>query len=444
MHRDTVYDRWDVPEVINATGTKTRIGGSRIRPEAVEAMAAAAESFVRLSDLQAAASERIAEVTGAEAGYVTNGAAGGMLLAAAACIAGDDLGAMARLPETPGVPDEIVMPRTHRTAYDHAFRAAGASIVDIGTNDRHLGTGSRDVEPWEYADAIDEDTAAVGHVYKSYGTPPLAEVTRIAHEHDVPVIVDAAAEVPPAANLSWFTEQGADLVAFSGGKGIRGPQTTGILAGRADLIRSVARQQLDAHAAEAVWDPPAALVDADALDGVPKQGIGRPLKVGKEELVGLLAALDAFLAEDADARDAAWRDRADRLAAGVSAADGLSTRIDASGRSVAPEVIVTVTGDGGDRDESSGDPGDSGGSDGDIDGGNARGDGATAADGATATDIVRRLRAETPRVFVGADAIAEGSFTLNPMCLTDEEATYVIERVVAAAEAAATAAGGDA
>jgi len=340
-----------------------------------------------------------------------------MLLAAAACIAGDDLGAMARLPETPGVPDEIVMPRTHRTAYDHAFRAAGASIVDIGTNDRHLGTGSRDVEPWEYADAIDEDTAAVGHVYKSYGTPPLAEVTRIAHEHDVPVIVDAAAEVPPAANLSWFTEQGADLVAFSGGKGIRGPQTTGILAGRADLIRSVARQQLDAHAAEAVWDPPAALVDADALDGVPKQGIGRPLKVGKEELVGLLAALDAFLAEDADARDAAWRDRADQLAAGVSAADGLSTRIDASGRSVAPEVIVTVTGDGG--------------------------------DGATATDIVRRLRAETPRVFVGADAIAEGSFTLNPMCLTDEEATYVIERVVAAAEASAagaasTASGGDA
>lgn len=401
MNRETVYDRWGVPEVINATGTKTRIGGSRIRPEAVEAMAEAAESFVRLSDLQAAASDRIAEVTGAEAGYVTNGAAGGMVLAAAACIAGDDLGTMSRLPETGGVADEIVMPRTHRTGYDHAFRTAGASIVEVGTNDRYLGTGSRDVEPWEYADAIDEDTVAIGHVYKSYGTPPLAEVCTIAHEHDVPVIVDAAAEVPPAANLSWFTEQGADLVAFSGGKGIRGPQTTGILAGRQDLIRSVARQQLDMHAAEAVWDPPSRLVDADSLDGVPKQGIGRPLKVGKEELSGLLAALDAFLEEDEDARAAEWHDRAERLATGVTATTGLSARVDTSGRSVAPEVVVSVEGDG------------------------------------SAADIVGRLRSAEPRVFVGADSIADGEFTLNPMCLTDEEADYVVERIASAAEGGA-------
>lgn len=405
MNRETVYDRWGVPEVINATGTKTRIGGSRIRPEAVEAMAEAAESFVRLSDLQAAASDRIAEVTGAEAGYVTNGAAGGMVLAAAACIAGDDLGTMSRLPETGDVADEIVMPRTHRTGYDHAFRTAGASIVEVGTNDRYLGTGSRDVEPWEYADAIDEDTVAIGHVYKSYGTPPLAEVCTIAHEHDVPVIVDAAAEVPPAANLSWFTEQGADLVAFSGGKGIRGPQTTGILAGRQDLIRSVARQQLDMHAAEAVWDPPSRLVDADSLDGVPKQGIGRPLKVGKEELSGLLAALDAFLEEDEDARAAEWHDRAERLATGVTATTGLSARVDTSGRSVAPEVVVSVEGDG------------------------------------SAADIVGRLRSEEPRVFVGADSIADGEFTLNPMCLTDEEADYVVERIVSAADGVAEDAG---
>ena len=405
MNRDTVYDRWDVPEVINATGTKTRIGGSRIRAEAVEAMTAAADSFVRLSDLQAAASDRIAEVTSAEAGYVTNGAAGGMVLAAAACIAGDDPGRMYRLPDTTGVPDEIVMPRTHRTGYDHAFRAAGATIVDIGTNDRHLGTGSRDVEPWEYHDAIDEDTVAVGHVYKSYGTPPLADVCAIAHEHGVPVIVDAAAEVPPASNLSWFTEQGADLVAFSGGKGIRGPQTTGILAGREDLIRSVARQHLDMHAAEAVWDPPQSLVDADGVNGVPKQGIGRPLKVGKEELVGLLAALDAFLAEDSDARDAAWEQRARQLADGVANGRGLSTQVDTSGRAVAPEVVVTVAGSDG-----HGDP-------------------------AAATDLVAALRAEDPRIFVGADTLESGTFALNPMCLTDAEADYVVDRIVALADA---------
>ncbi len=126
MPKETIYEELGVPHVVNATGTKTRIGGSRIRPEAVEAMAQASEAFVRLSDLQARASELIADVTGADAGYVTCGASSALALGAAACMAGDDIGAMARLPETEDVPDEIVMPRTHRTGYDHALRAAGA------------------------------------------------------------------------------------------------------------------------------------------------------------------------------------------------------------------------------------------------------------------------------------------------------------------------------
>jgi L-seryl-tRNA(Ser) seleniumtransferase len=240
MEPTSSYDDLGVPTVVNATGTKTRIGGSRIRPEALEAMVDAADSFVRLSDLQARASELIADATGAEAGYVTNGAAGALLLGTAACIAETDPGAMSRLPDTEGLADEVIMPRTHRTGYDHALRTAGAEIADIGTNDRHLGTGSRNVELWEYEDAISEDTAAIAHVYKEYVDPPLAEVCDLAHEHDLPVVVDAAAELPPVENLSWFTEQGADLVTFSGGKAIRGPQTTGVLAGREDLVESVA------------------------------------------------------------------------------------------------------------------------------------------------------------------------------------------------------------
>jgi len=399
MTGQSVYEELDVPTVINAAGTKTRIGGSRIRPKAAEAMVEATESFVRLSDLQAAASERIAELTGAEAGYVTNGAAGALLLGTAASIAADDLGVMARLPDTEGVADEVVMPRTHRTGYDHAIRAAGATIVDVGTNDRHLGTGSQDVEPWEYDDAISEDTAAVAHVYKSDGTPSLSTVCEIAHDHDVPVIVDAAAELPPVENLSWFTEQGADLVAFSGGKGIRGPQTTGILAGRADLIESVALQQLDTHAAAAVWDPPASLIDTEAIDGVPRQGIGRPLKVGKEELVGLLAALDLFVAEDHAATREEWRARAERIADGLAPNDALETTIDDGATSVAPEVVVEL-------DEESA--------------------------GLTTVDLVGGLRKADPRVFVGADALAERRFTISPMCLTDEEADYVVDRVTAA------------
>ncbi|MFB6152606.1 MAG: aminotransferase class V-fold PLP-dependent enzyme [Haloarculaceae archaeon] len=410
MADSTVYEELGVPTVVNAAGTKTRIGGSLIRAEALEAMERAAGSFVRLSDLQAAASERIADVTGGEAGYVTNGAAGALLLATAACIAGDDPGAMARLPDTGDRPDEVVMPRTHRTGYDHAIRTAGATIVDVGTNDRHLGTGSRNVEPWEYADAISEETVAVAHVYKSYGGPPLAEVCEIAHEHDVPVIVDAAAELPPASNLSWFTEQGADLVAFSGGKAIRGPQTTGILAGRADLIESVAVQHLDAHAADPVWEPPAGLLDADRIDGVPRQGVGRPLKVGKEELVGLLRALELFVEEDHEATRRAWRERADRVADALGGVEGLSTRIEDGERSVAPEVVVEVGGPA----------------------------------SVSASDLAGALRREDPRVFVGGDALDEGRFAINPMCLTDGEADYVVERIRANLDEAVASDGGGA
>jgi len=396
MPDETVYERLGVPTVVNAAGTKTRIGGSRIREEALVAMKRAAQSFVRISDLQAAASDRIAEATDAEAGYVTNGAAGGLVLAAAACIAGTDAGRMARLPATGDAPDEIVMPRTHRTGYDHALRTAGATIVDVGSNDHYLGTGARNVEPWEYADAITEDTVAVGHVYKSYGAPPLAEVCEIAHEYGLPVIVDAAAELPPVENLAWFTEQGVDLVAFSGGKGIRGPQTTGILAGRADLVESVAFQHLDMHAAASVWEPPTDLLDPGKVDGVPRQGIGRPLKVGKEELVGLLRALECFLEEDHEATRREWRARAERVSGGFSGVGPLSTSIDDGDASVAPEVVLRV-----DEDTAP----------------------------LSTVDLVRALRREDPRVFVGADDLDAGRFTVNPMCLTDEEADLVVERV---------------
>ncbi|ELZ04728.1 selenocysteine synthase [Natrialba chahannaoensis JCM 10990] len=394
---ESIYDELGVPAVINATGTKTRIGGSRIRPEALEAMARAGESFVRLSDLQAEASRRIAAVTGAEAGYVTSGAAAGLLLGAAAAIAGTDIQQMDRLPETDDVPDEIIMPRTHRTGYDHAFRAAGATIVDAGTNDRELGTGSTGVEPWEIEAAITEQTAAIGYVQKPYTEPPLETVAAIAHEHDIPVIVDAAAELPPTENLSRFIEEGADLVVFSGGKAIRGPQTTGIVAGRGDLIESVALQHLDMHAADSVWNPPASLIDGDSLEGVPRQGIGRPLKVGKEELVGLLVALESFREEDQAALATSWQQTAAQIAAELSEVAGFETRITAeSDVSVAPEIVVHV------------DPGEA---------------------SLSATTLVGDLRRETPRIFVGADRLDEDVFTINPMCLTEDEAAHVVARI---------------
>ncbi len=397
VNEPSIYDELGVPRVINASGTKTRIGGSLIRPEAADAMRRAADGFARISDLQARASELIQTCTNAEAGYVASGAAAAMTLGAAACIARDDLSVMARLPDTEGVADEIVMPRTHRTGYDHAFRVAGATIVDVGTNDLHLGTGSANVEPWEIEAAITDETAAVGYVQKEYTTPPLEAVVEIAHRNDVPVIVDAAAELPPRDNLTRFVDLGVDLVVFSGGKAIRGPQSTGILAGRADLIESAALQHLDMHAAASVWVPPSDLIDVDAFEGVPRQGIGRPLKVGKEELVGLIRALELFVEEDQDALQEEWTARVDRMAERASTVEHVSYTIAGGGKvAVAPELHLVV-------DE--------------------------AAAGTTAAELVFALREENPRVFVGADALDDATLTLNPMCLTDDEADYVFDRI---------------
>ncbi|SEP02645.1 L-seryl-tRNA(Ser) seleniumtransferase [Halogranum amylolyticum] len=393
---ESIYEQLEVPTVINATGTKTRISGSLIRDEAMEAMIEASKSFVRIEDLQSRASESIADVTGAEAGYVTSGASAGLMMAAAACLAGDDLEVMAQLPETHNIPDEILAPRTHRTGYDHAIRAAGATIVDVGSNDRHLGTGSRNIEPWEIEEAIADNTAAIFYLEKIYTDPPLEVVTEIAHAHDIPVIVDAAAEVPPVSNLEQFIDEGADLVVYSGGKAIRGPQTTGILAGRRDLIESVALQHLDMHAAKDVWLP-SGLIDTETLSGVPKQGIGRSLKVGKEELAGLIKALELFVEEDHDALEAEWLDRSKQIASELATKPGLATHTTESDKTaIAPEVVVSV-------DESTA--------------------------GITTVDLVRGLRKEDPRVFVGADSLDAREFTINPMCLTDDEAAYVVERI---------------
>ncbi|MFP9190133.1 aminotransferase class V-fold PLP-dependent enzyme [Natronosalvus vescus] len=393
----SIYDELGVPTVINAASTKTRIGGSLIRPEAVEAMASASESFVRISDLQARASELIAEATGAEAGYVASGAAACLTLGTAACIAGTDLHVMDQLPHAEDAANEVVMPRTHRNGYDHAIRLGGGRIVDVGNNDNHLGTGSVNTELWEIEAAITDQTAAVAYMQKSYSQPELSDVADVAHEHDVPVIVDAAAELPPAKNLSRFIDEGADLVVYSGGKAIRGPQASGILAGRGDLIESAAMQHLDMHVAESVWKPPSELIDLERFDGVPRQGVGRPLKVGKEELAGLIRALQLFLEEDHDTNAREWAARTKTIASALREEPSLSITVtEGEKTAVAPESFVRIDPD---------------------------------VAGIDATTLVAKLRQEDPRVFVGPDHLHESAFTINPMCLTDEEAEYVVDRV---------------
>ncbi|MBT5434386.1 MAG: L-seryl-tRNA selenium transferase, partial [Rhodospirillaceae bacterium] len=227
-----IYERLGVDTIINAKGPATRLTGSILRPEVAQAMVEASQHCVDLAHLQAAAGAYIAEVTGAQSGYVTDGAASGLMLAAAACIAGHDLAAQNRLPDTTGLKNEIIVARGHRNMYDHAVRTAGAKLIEVGVSDRNTGAGVRDAEPWEYVAEINERTAAVYCVVVPGNQPTLPEIVAAVAPHGIPIIVDAAGQLPPMSNLKRFIAEGADLVCFSGGKAIGGPQASGILAGR--------------------------------------------------------------------------------------------------------------------------------------------------------------------------------------------------------------------
>ena len=281
--------------IVNASGPATRVGGHRMHPEVIAAMAEAAALHFAIDELQEHASGIIAQATGAQAGFVSAGASSGLTLAAAAAIAGTDPVLMDRLPHTDGIPNEILVQRGHRNAYDHALRAAGAHLVDVGTQG-YPGGGR--THAWQIEAAIGPRTVAIAYpVQNAPGTVSLPKVIEIAHRHDLPVIIDAAASLPPAANLRRYIAEGADLVSYSGGKSIGGPQASGILCGRADLILAAALQQLDMDVDARTWRY-RSMIDSGEIPGPPHHGIARSMKVGKETIVGLLVALQRFINAD--------------------------------------------------------------------------------------------------------------------------------------------------
>jgi L-seryl-tRNA(Ser) seleniumtransferase len=279
-----IYDRIGVRTVINGRGATTAVGGSLMRPEVLAAMAEASKAFVVIEELNARVGEKIAEITGAEAGYVTNGSAAGMLLSVAACIAGTDPELIRRLPETDGMRNEVIVHRSHRIDYDQMYRAAGGTIVEIGL--------PYETPTWELERALSDRTACVTYV-DSRNTGPGAldftTVVEIAHGRGIPVVVDAASTIPPLDHLRCWIRDGADLVIYSGGKGIRGPQDSGLLAGRSDLIA------------------------AAAANGSPNAAIGRGMKVSKEAMVGLWVALNLLTTIDHEADYQAHKAQAHRL-----------------------------------------------------------------------------------------------------------------------------------
>ena len=336
----SIYDRFGVRTIINAKGPSTRLSGGFLHAEVAAAMTEAGTFCVDMAELHAGASKVIAELTGAEAGIVTSGAAAGLLLGTAACITGLDPGKMGRLPDTRGMKNEVVIVRSQRNFYDHAVRTNGVQLVEVGLPDRYAGAGVRDAEAWEIKDAISERTAAVFYVAGGGAQPPLSEVVRVAHSSGVPVLVDAAGQLPPAGNLRRFLAEGADLVAFSGGKAIGGPQGSGILAGKRDLIMSALLQHLDLDIYWEQWAPPKSLIDKNRLSGAPQHGIGRPCKVGKETIIGLLVALQRFVAENDEDRSRRFHGLMQRLYVALAGVD--HARVEITGGLV-PKVELHLT-----------------------------------------------------------------------------------------------------
>jgi L-seryl-tRNA(Ser) seleniumtransferase len=261
--------------VINANATLTKLGGSLMPPEVLAAMAEGARSFVPMAELSAAIGERIAKRTRNEAAVVLTGAAAGLTLCAAACVTRGDSAAIEQLPSDPGSRSELIMFEAHANPYDRNLRNSGARLLRVP------GAPANDLQP--LMDALSERTAAVlwfHGVMSGDADAVLGRLIAVCSERAVPVIVDAAAQLPPVENLWKFTALGATGVIFSGGKGLHGPQSTGLLLGKR-------------------W-----LIDAVRSMACPNQSFGRALKVGKEELFGILVAVERYLQLDHDAKRA--------------------------------------------------------------------------------------------------------------------------------------------
>jgi L-seryl-tRNA(Ser) seleniumtransferase len=285
--RENVYTRLGVKTVINCRGTWTYLSGSLQFPEVRAAQTEASHHFVNMVELQRAAGRRLAELTGAESGMITSGAAGAMAASTAACMAGSDPAKIWQLPDSTGMKHEVIMVGG-RSAFDNAIRLTGAKLV--------LVEGPEDI-----ANAITDSTAMI---YTTDLGDKLVREVAVAREHKVPMLLDDAAGIPPADNLKLYAQMKIDLYTFSGGKGLQGPQCSGVLLGRKDLIEAALRNS-------APWEG----------------AVCRPMKVGKEEVIGCLTAVEMWLKIDPKKLYSEWNARVDRIGKLVETVPGVKTEI---------------------------------------------------------------------------------------------------------------------
>ena len=284
---DNIYTRLGVKPLINGRGTWTYLSASLELPEVRAAQVEASQHFVNIFDLQHAVGKRLAELTGAESGMITSGAAGAMAVATAGCIAGTDPDKIWQLPNTDGLKNEVVMVGG-RSVFDSAIRLTGAKLV--------LAESAE-----QMPNAITPNTVMV---YTSSSPEQLAKEIAVAKAHHVPIFMDAADGIPPVDKLQLFAKMGCDLYTFSGGKGLCGPQSSGILLGRKDLIE-------------------AALANSNPWEGA----VCRPMKVGKEEIMGCLAAVETWLKMDVPKLNKEWGVRVQRIATLVGTVPGVETKV---------------------------------------------------------------------------------------------------------------------
>jgi len=283
-----------VKPFINAAGTYTTLTASLMPPEVVQAMQYASRIFVRLNDVQDAVGARIATLLGAEAAMVTSGAAGALTIGTAACITGKNPQFILRIPDLTGMKSEVLIQKSHRYGYDHAVRSCGVKLVEIETAE-------------ELDRAVSEKSAMMLFYNNNdpVGRIPTQEWVALGKKHRIPTFNDASADVPPVENLSKYIKMGFDLVTYSGGKGLCGPQSAGILAGRKDLIET-ARLNTSPYS----------------------DSIARGMKVNKEEMLGMLVALELYLQRDHAAEWKEWERRVKVITDSLSHIPSVTTAVD--------------------------------------------------------------------------------------------------------------------
>jgi uncharacterized pyridoxal phosphate-dependent enzyme len=288
------YDELGVPTVINCEGTMTVLGGSLLRPELEAVMAMAGKHFVSIPDLEVAAGKRIAEMLKLPDGYsalVTSGAAAAMQSGLAGILTGDNESLIRQLPDLSGMKSEVIIQKSHRNPFDHQLRSTGIKLVEIETGE-------------QFRQAVNERTAMMhfSNFANASGQIKVDEWIKLGKQYKIPCMNDAAADTPPVSHLWDYANMGYDLITFSGGKAMRGPQCAGLLIGRKDLV---------AYA---------------LLNNSPHEDtLGRSQKVGKEEIIGMVKALELYLKEDHDALSREWQDRLERVSREVTKIPGVST-----------------------------------------------------------------------------------------------------------------------